>query len=542
MTGVDPLEEYEEDRIMRELVASVTQNGFTKHAEYGFHARRQAFIEEQVLAKANNQTVLSTAATELLEAEKALKKGGRRNRNTWAETIKKLKFQITGDFLRHRVNVLFVTCNSSVAYELVKLYTFTLCVAEEACQHGIEEFATALGPHREKVLAIVASGDHYQGAPAVYRTGKNEFEKSGEVSFQEFMVQDPGRRFRTYQLDVQYRMHPHISKPHSGIWYTTPGAGTYVRDGEWKPRNPDMDSRMEVACGVLFDAFGYRGERLICVNVEGTSETYPRSGSYVNTKETRAALWLAEQLDYESDYPADEAEDGEVSGDDAAMKDNSEPPYTLGLLTTYTGNERTINAERARMTFTNQSLIVERALTSKAVQGQEFDGAIISLVRSEGPDEETIMNLGWVTDSRVLNVLLSRARGHVFIVANWKDWVRVLRSDEMSKPRLILDKNDNRKFKQFLTYVADNKLIYDFEAVEGYYNAKDQRRFKHPKMDVTKYVAELPKFKAQGVQPRSKQGRTDRGFGRLDQNAKDNALEGIMPGAVTKRAGHGRNL
>ena len=391
------------------------------------------------------------------------------------------------------------------------------------------EFATAIGPHREKIHAIVASGDLHQGSPDVNRTGQNEFEKAGEVSFMDSMVNDSAQRFETCQLAVQYRMHPDIARPNSQIWYPGQGKDTsYVIDGPWSATNPVMDERMSWVFGQLLAEFGHRGNRIMCLNVDGRSGKYNRSGSF-STWTRRAAVWLVEQLDWytrdnfwlnkpdnshdndgTADNPADDSrmtEDGQVDEtlDETADMEcpaDEYPAHTLSLLTTYTGNERAMNAAiAARLYYNRKHLDVQRALTHKAAQGQEFDTTIVSMVKCEGTDVDNIMNLGWVSDSRVLNVLTSRARGHLVVIANFQAWIRVLLSDLDSPPGKVLARHDNRKFKRFLQYVFGQELIYDFNAVRARWEnlaAEKEGIYDRLRQNFKSYVSGLPRFHGKG--------------------------------------------
>jgi hypothetical protein len=230
------------DEVVKDIVTSVTMKGDSRHAEYGFDVQRERFIAAQVTARERKEQVACQAALELGPTQVALA-AARKNPeagdvSALRKKVRDLRDRITQDFLKH-VNVVFVTCNSSTADELVQHYDFQLLICEEAGQQGVFEFATAIGAHREKIRGIVASGDHQQGSQDVNLTGQNEFEKAGAVSFMESMVKDSAQRYATCQLEMQYRMHPDVSLPNSHIWYPGRGgrgSGQGSRGGGHAPR------------------------------------------------------------------------------------------------------------------------------------------------------------------------------------------------------------------------------------------------------------------------------------------------------------------
>jgi len=89
--------------------------------------------------------------------------------------------------------------------------------------------------------------------------------------------------------------------------------------------------------------------------------------------------------------------------------------------------------------------------------------AVVSFVQSHD-DESKMMQLGWVTDRQILNILTNRAKSLLILIGNGANMVRVLNSHQSSQYK-FMNHNRFRKFKLFVQYLWNNNLIYDWEAI-----------------------------------------------------------------------------
>jgi AAA domain len=484
------LEKVDEMDAVRKLVQHLTTTGHLNHPGHGWHYKRQQFIEKQIVAAATKDKGLRCpAATELQVAKEQLKVARANQQdlstiNELARKVWKLNEQVDRDFLIHAVNVVYVTCNSSTAEVLARFYKFDVLVCEEAAQGTMGDFSTALAMHRESVKLLVLSGDHNQGTPVVISNDENEADQAGKRSFMDILVDDPGRRFEVYHLDTQYRMHPDISALNSEIFYRKDNQ-RYINDAVISSSCPAMDEKILKFLNDSLGGLGYRGSRILAINVEGNSSIYERTASSCNKVEADAVISFLRHM---SDSIASQdiknaAALEETGGMDVQLA--SEEPFTTGVLTPYTGQERMLNLVFSKTDFSN--IGITRAKTTRSAQGNEWHLTCVSLVKAQGSNATEVMKIGWTADPGLLNVNTSRARNFSILFGNFKDWCRVLQSPVKSTPGKALA--HVRKFKMVLQHLWDENLIFDYKAFESHFT---KGKVDGLRANFKKYVSSLP--------------------------------------------------
>eukprot|EP00828_Plagiopyla_frontata_P040626 TRINITY_DN5553_c0_g1_i4.p1 TRINITY_DN5553_c0_g1~~TRINITY_DN5553_c0_g1_i4.p1 ORF type:complete len:546 (-),score=59.96 TRINITY_DN5553_c0_g1_i4:18-1655(-) len=299
-------------------------------------------------------------------------------------------------------------------------------------QHVLIDEATqaiepeCLVPITNGAKQIILVGDHRQLGPVI--NGRESARAGLSKSLFERMVQSGVRPVR---LQVQYRMHPELSKFPSNIFYEgTLQNGVTITDREiegsfpWPNKNKPM--------------FFY--------NLYGVEEISASGTSYLN----RVEVQQIEKIIYQFIK--------------AGVKTNQ-----LGIITPYSGQRAFIVNYLSKNGQLGASVYKEIEVASvDGFQGREKDYIIISCVRSnEG------MGIGFLTDPRRLNVTITRARYGLIICGNAKVlsrdnlWNNLLNhfqtNDVLVEGTLANLKPSNLKFRQAQQYVPERRNLSKFD-------------------------------------------------------------------------------
>lgn len=243
---------------------------------------------------------------------------------------------------------------------------FDLTIIDEACQ------STEPGcwPAVLRTDRLVLAGDHCQLPPTVLSVPAAE--EGFAVSLMERLVNHFGKTI-TRQLTTQYRMHREIMQFSSGQFY-----------------NDSLLAHPSVEEHRLCDLFHVRADDLtnsplLFIDTAGAGweeELEPDGESKLNTQEAKLVIKIAERLVEAGCQPTD-----------------------LAIIAPYAAQVRTL-----------RGLCPLRQIEIDSVdgfQGREKEAMIISLVRSN-----TIGEIGFLGDTRRMNVALTRARRKLIVVGD----------------------------------------------------------------------------------------------------------------------------
>jgi superfamily I DNA and/or RNA helicase len=343
---------------MAEIAEKLITQHNLKHAEYSFNVQRYLFIDQQIKAhRADDHSFVSKAAWEFDQAYNdwltaSKKPTDKRELARLAKHLKTMQSKVDKDFLTHAIDVVYVTCNSSISPVLTKNFEFDIIICEEGGQTSVAGFTAPLAFHRERRKVVVVSGDDRQTGPQVASKERNECIKAGQVSFMERLATDSYRRYEIINLTEQRRMHPDIAALNSPIFYSDGAGVTYIQNGAFIPTDSAMDDKVQRILNALMgESVGYKGSRVIAINVEGKSDKFPRTQSAYNDKEAQAVISfvcsLAQEIEAMNHH--------ETSAEKKKM-------FTIGMMTTYTSQERKLNKERVyKKLHEVSSFVVEKA-------------------------------------------------------------------------------------------------------------------------------------------------------------------------------------
>ncbi|GAA6059556.1 hypothetical protein JCM10212_000612 [Sporobolomyces blumeae] len=248
-------------------------------------------------------------------------------------------------------------------------FDFETVIIDEAAQ-SIE--LSSLIPLKYGCTRCILVGDPLQLPPTVISSAASRggYDRS---LFVRVMQRGPQA---VHLLSIQYRMHPNISAFPSTAFYQS-----RLTDG------PDMDKKTLQTwhSNSLFPPYAF-------YHVNGT-ETAGRHHSWTNPQEAQTALAIYDRLC--RDYP---------------MIDFA---YRIGIVTPYKGQvgelKRTFRQRHGEEILSRISFN-----TVDGFQGQEKDIIILSCVRGGSADK----GVGFLADTRRMNVALTRARSSIWILGD----------------------------------------------------------------------------------------------------------------------------
>ena len=305
----------------------------------------------------------------------------------WKE-VRRIEGQMRDDIL-NRAQVLCCTCIGA-GHVLLDGRRFSRVLLDEATQ---ATEPASLVPLVRGARQIVLVGDHRQLPPTVISQRAEKgglrrslFERLAEMGIEPML------------LDTQYRMHPAISAFPNETFYE----GRLI-DGIEAAERP-------APAGLLWNDWE---APIVFLPLKGGEVLSPDGASKENPAE---AGWIARLLE------------GLLEAGDLAQKD-------IGIITPYAGQVRAI---RDAIPERYDSVEVH---TVDGYQGREKEVILFSCVRSN--DEG---NVGFLADSRRLNVALTRARRGLIVVGDpdtlrsdetWSAWLAHIRSRNLEAWHLL---------------------------------------------------------------------------------------------------------
>ncbi|GAA6050889.1 hypothetical protein JCM3770_005758 [Rhodotorula araucariae] len=250
-------------------------------------------------------------------------------------------------------------------------FDFETVIIDEAAQ-SIE--LSSLIPLKYGCTRCILVGDPLQLPPTVISSvaARGGYDRS---LFVRVMQRGPQA---VHLLSIQYRMHPNISAFPSAAFYQS-----RLADG------PDMDKKtlQPWHANALFPPYAF-------YHIEGQEQT-GRFHSYTNPIEAATALAIYDRL---------KREYSSIDFD-----------YRVGIVTPYKGQVGELKRQ-FRQRFGEEILSKIAFNTVDGFQGQEKDIIILSCVRGGTADK----GVGFLADTRRMNVALTRARSSIWILGDSK--------------------------------------------------------------------------------------------------------------------------
>lgn len=320
---------------------------------------------------------------------------------------------------------------------------FDTVIVDEACQ--CTELS-AIIPLRYGGRRCIMVGDPNQLPPTVLSGAASNF------GYNQSLFVRMEKNSSPYLLDVQYRMHPAISKFPSAEFYNG-----RLKDG------PDVETLNIRPWHQVAPLAPYRFFDI----VTGKESQNSKSMSYVNMEEIRVAIELVEDLMNRYEKTVD------FSG-------------KIGVISPYKEQAMTMRRQ-FRSHFGASIMHYVDFNTIDGFQGQEKEIIIISCVRAD----DTKTSVGFLKDFRRMNVALTRAKTSMWILGHQKSLVknklwRHLISDAQQRGNLeaacpgFLNKRNNHAQRIIERY----KSSHDRSAKEdGYdpHNRDQYRKLQKPK-------------------------------------------------------------
>lgn len=293
-----------------------------------------------------------------------------------------------------KADVVCVTCIASADHRLQSL-KFHYVLIDEATQ-AIEP--ESLLPLLKGAKHAILVGDHRQLGPVVISRealraglGLSLFERLVKVGL------------KPYRLQMQYRMHPELSKFPSNVFY-----------------EGSLQNGLGIVDRPVNKLFPWptNGVPFMFLNSVGVEEISASGTSYLNRTESNAIEHLM-----------------------LFLLDSKIEPQQVGIITPYKGQRSYVLSQLMKSSLLAKFKHFYKELEIASVdgfQGREKDYIIISCVRS---NEST--GIGFLTDPRRMNVSITRAKYGMILVGNAK----VLAKDPLWNHFLFFMKSNNLLFE-----------------------------------------------------------------------------------------------
>ncbi len=277
-----------------------------------------------------------------------------------------------------------VCTNVSSSNEFLKTIPFPFVIIDECSQATELSTLIPLLHHCEQLVLI---GDHKQLPPTIISSEaiKLGLNKSLFERLYEFQI-------NSCQLDTQYRMHSSLFEFSSKEFYDNK-----IISGI---KNEDR-----ILTQIKFPNQDYN---IMFINVNGVEQIESKSNSCFNDIEVNKVINVIQKIQ------------------------NDISDKSIGIITPYDSQKNKIKKAIFDNKINDENIIVD---TIDGFQGMERDIIIVSLVRSNDSGK-----IGFVNDSRRVNVLLTRAKYALIVIGNenclknngiWKKWMGFVREKNL---------------------------------------------------------------------------------------------------------------
>ncbi|GJN21866.1 hypothetical protein PR202_gb09387 [Eleusine coracana subsp. coracana] len=269
-----------------------------------------------------------------------------------------------------------VLCTASSSYRLYYLQTpqpFDIVVVDEAAQ--LKECESLIPIQLPGVRHVVLIGDEHQ-LPALVKSQVCDGADFGRSLFQRLSSLGQPKHL----LDVQYRMHPRISKfPVSSFYENRITNGPNVLHRSYERRH---------LTGPMYGSYSF-------INIDSGSESTGKGDrSLLNTVEVAAVVRIVQRLFKESV--------------------DTRSRVRVGVVSPYKGQVRAIQEKLGKKYEMHEGFSV-KVRSVDGFQGAEEDVIIFSAVRSNSSGK-----IGFLADLNRTNVALTRAKHCLWILGNAK--------------------------------------------------------------------------------------------------------------------------
>ncbi|KAM0924315.1 hypothetical protein ACQ4PT_004948 [Festuca glaucescens] len=273
--------------------------------------------------------------------------------------------------LQNSKSILCTASSSSRLHYLQKAEPFDLLVVDEAAQ--LKECESLIPLQIPGIRLAVLIGDEYQ-LPALVKSKVCEEADFGRSLFERLSSLGHPKHL----LDVQYRMHPGISKFPVSSFY-----GDQIADGE-NVLHRNYERRH--LTGPMYGSYSF-------INIEGGKESSGKHDkSLINTIEVAAVIRIVQRLFKECV--------------------DTRSKLGVGVVSPYKGQVRAIQ-EKLGKTYEMHSSFTVKVRSVDGFQGAEEDIIIFSTVRSNSAGK-----VGFLDNVNRTNVALTRAKHCLWIIGN----------------------------------------------------------------------------------------------------------------------------
>jgi hypothetical protein len=377
-----------------------------KLAAYHFDTKFKDFVKELHKSTSNND--IKNVASNWFRAMRTLKDSNFEVRKKARASKKECENTLLPLFW-DTIKIIFTTLNSAAHDTLRNCFRASLIIIDEAGMAQIPDMMTAIAPNMLTVQHMILAGDPDQQRPMRLAKNRNEFGKLQEISLLEQItsgrLKDDGLTHT--MLRTQYRTIPEIADMFSNLTYK----GQIVNAESVKtPKDLVYTARS------FFRGLGDQYFDWDCFGV-AVSDSHVYSEKYLST--------TSQANTFEADLIVRTVQ-GLIAQEPAPGKPKIELKDIL-ILSPYQGQINHLKIElskRRLMVDPNNCPMVESVGT---VQGSEANIVLVSLCVNR---PETQTKCKFISDHRLLNVAISRAKCMMVMFGNFLPWIEALRSDE----------------------------------------------------------------------------------------------------------------
>ena len=277
-----------------------------------------------------------------------------------------------------------ICTNVGSSNEFLKTISFPFVIIDECSQATELSTLIPLLHHCEQLVLI---GDHKQLPPTVISNEANKLglNKSLFERLYEFGI-------NSCQLEIQYRMHSSLFEFSSREFYDNK-----IISG--------INNENRILTKINFPNPNYN---IMFINVNGNEQIESKNNSCFNDMEVNKVINIVQKIK------------------------NDIFDKSIGIITPYDSQKNKIKKAIFDNKINDDNIIVD---TIDGFQGMERDIIIVSLVRCNDSGK-----IGFVNDSRRVNVLLTRAKYGLFIVGNenclknngiWRKWIEFVKEKNL---------------------------------------------------------------------------------------------------------------
>jgi senataxin len=382
-------------------------------------------------------------------------KGNMAERKKRRSDMDDLLWLLTRHYVAHTVDMLFCT-NIAAADEILRTFgRFRVILQEESLEAFVVDDARPLAMFKETCELLVLVGSEKPHNNVSMTKGASKDINLPEASLFDIFVRDRLNADSVVALDVQYRMHPQLSKPVNNIFY-----GGNMRDAPSCSAESEVYNTWEHYLQGLKPA--WNGNRRLAIDVSGDGIESHRSDD--------GASWVNEA---EAQFFCDLVR-GAL---DAEVPENGRPLTCADFLgVVFYGAQEGVISEKMFRFHINKSdsrITVEKMHN---VQGAEGEIVLLSFARNI-PDMP--LDIGVIGRKFNLRIALSRAKQSMVVIGNIRAWCQ----EKINGNKLIADKKSKMSyFGSYIQDIIDENDGISYGDVQRFLNGEDITEAEFPKL------------------------------------------------------------